>query len=145
MKNTAIPLTSVCCLLLAACTGSFSKVRTAIDQAPDWYDARRVEIRGEGYPEIVDIPTIEKGNTPGQTLETSKARGAELRAVFAENARAVAPANAAAEIEDLRESVRRGFAGFEANSNFLTDEEIEAIRSAFDVPRVTRGLRAAKR
>ena len=55
------------------------------------------------------------------------------------------PANAAAEIEDLRESVRRGFAGFEANSNFLTDEEIEAIRSAFDVPRVTRGLRAANR
>jgi hypothetical protein len=145
MKNTAIPLTSVCCLLLAGCTGSFSKVRTAIDKAPDWYDARRVEIRGEGYPEFIDVPTIVKENTPGQTLEASKSRGAELRVIFAENARAVEPANAAAEIEDLRESVRRGFAGFEATSDFLTDEEIAAIRSAFDVPRVTRGLRAASR
>ena len=35
MKNTAIPLIGVCCLLLAGCTGSFAKVRTAIDQAPE--------------------------------------------------------------------------------------------------------------
>ena len=69
MKNTAIPLISVSCLLLAGCSGSFAKVRTAIDQAPEWYDARRVEIRGEGYPEIIDVPTIEKGQEPGQTLE----------------------------------------------------------------------------
>ena len=145
MKNTAIPLIGVCCLLLAGCTGSFAKVRTAIDQAPEWYDARRVEIRGEGYPKIIDVPVIAENQAPGQTLEASKARGAELRAVFAENARAVEPANTAAEIEDLRETVRRGFAGAQANTEFLTDEEIEAIRSAFDVPRVTRGLRAAKR
>ncbi|MDX1292358.1 MAG: hypothetical protein R3265_06090 [Hyphomonas sp.] len=145
MKNTAIPLIGVCCLLLAACTGSFAKVRTAIDQAPDWYDARRVEIRGEGYPEIIDVPVIAEGQTPGQTLETSKSRGDELRAIFAADARAVEPANIAAEIEDLRETVRRGFAGLEATSEFLTDEEIAAIRSAFDVPRVTRGLRAASR
>ena len=145
MKNTAIPLISVCCLLLAACTGSFSKVRTAIDQAPDWYDARRVEIRGEGYPEFIDVPVIAEGATPGQTLQASKSRGAELRAIFADSARAVPPANIAAEIEDLQETVRREFAGFEASSDFLTDEEIAAIRSAFDVPRGTRGLRAASR
>ena len=145
MKNTAIPLISVCGLLLTACTGSFAKVRTAIDQAPDWYDARRVEIRGEGYPEIIDVPVIAEGRAPGQTLEASKARGAELRAVFEANARAVDPANVAAEIEGLRETVRREFAGLEASSDFLTEAEIEAIRSAFDVPRVTRGLRAASR
>lgn len=145
MKNTVIPLISVCCMFLAGCTGSFVKVRTAIDQAPEWYDARRVEIRGEGYPKIIDVPVIAADQAPGQTLEASKTRGAELRAVFDENARAAEPANTAAEIEDLRETVRRGFAGFEATSDFLTDEEIEAIRSAFDVPRVTRGLRVAKR
>ncbi|MEE2922813.1 MAG: hypothetical protein VYC38_13705 [Pseudomonadota bacterium] len=145
MKNTAIPLISVSCLLLAGCSGSFAKVRTAIDQAPEWYDARRVEIRGEGYPEIIDVPTIEKGQAPGQTLEASRSRSETLRAVFTESERAAGPANVAAEIETFRDTVRREFAGFDASSDFLTDEEILAIRSAFDVPRVTRGRRAASR
>lgn len=145
MKNTVIPLIGVSCLLLVACTGSFTKVRTAIDQAPDWYDARRHEIRGEGYPEIIEVPTIEVGEMPGKTLVVSKERGAELRRDFEADARAAPPANIAAEIESLRESARREFAGYEANSEFLTDEEIKAIRSAFNVPRVTRGLRATSR
>ena len=91
MKNTAIPLIGVCCLLLAGCTGSFAKVRTAIDQALEWYDARRVEIRGEGYPKIIDVPVIAENQAPGLTLEASKARGAELRAVFAEMRERLSP------------------------------------------------------
>ncbi|MAN46166.1 MAG: hypothetical protein GYB49_09820 [Alphaproteobacteria bacterium] len=145
MKNTAIPLIGVSCLLLAGCTGSVGKVRTAINQAPDWYDQRRVEIRGEGYPHIIDVPEIEKGEEPGQTLEASKARSDVLRADFEANARAVPPADVAAEIASLRETIQRGFAGFQAEADFLTEEEIEAIRSAFDVPRVTKGLKAASR
>ncbi|KCZ51757.1 hypothetical protein [Hyphomonas pacifica] len=145
MKNTAIPLIGVSCLLLAGCAGSFGKVQTAINRAPDWYDQRRVEIRGEGYPQIIDVPEIEQGSEPGQTLEASRARSDVLRAEFETSARAVPPANVAAEIASLRETVQRGFAGFQAEADFLTEEEIEAIRSAFDVPRVTKGLKAASR
>jgi len=145
MKNTAIPLLGVSCLLLVACTGSFSKVRGALGEAPDWYDARRKEIRGEGYPKVIDVPVIQAGQEPGQTLQVSKERGRELRDEFDANIRAAAPANTLAEIQSLREDVRRGFAGFQAESNFLTEEDIADIRSAFDVPRVTEGLRAASR
>ena len=145
MKNTAIPLIGVSCLLLTACSGSFSKVSNAVSQAPEWYGERRQEIRGEGYPEVIDIPEIAEGQQPGKTLQASKERGEELREEFAEDARAAAPANIAAEIEALRESVQRGFAGLQADTDFLTDEEIEAIRSEFDVPRVTEGLKAASK
>ena len=144
MKNTAIPLIGVSCLLLAGCAGSFAKVRGAMAQAPDWYDERRTEIRGEGYPELIEVPVIEVGQEPGQTLEDSKARGAVLRASF-EDARAASPADISAEIEAPRADVREGFAGFPAEPDFLTEDEIAAIRAAFDVPRVTRGLRTASR
>ena len=50
MKNTTIPLIGVSCLLLVGCSNSFAKVRSAVNQTPEWYETRRVEIRGEGYP-----------------------------------------------------------------------------------------------
>lgn len=144
MKNTVIPLIGVSCLLFAGCTGSFEKVRGAVNAAPDWYDERRQEIRGEGYPEVIDVPVIEAGQEPGQTLEASKARATVLRTAF-EDARAAAPADIAAEIEAMRVKIRSEFAGLPAETDFLTEDEIAAIRAAFDVPRVTRGLRTASR
>lgn len=145
MKNTVIPLIGVSCLLLGACTNSFGKVRQAVADAPDWYEQRREEIRGEGYPEVIDIPVISADNMPGQTLHLSAERAAELRAAFETSDRAGVPANTLAEITALRESIRQGFAGLPADPGFLTEEEISAIRASFDVPRVTQGLRAASR
>lgn len=144
MKNTAIPLLGVTCLLLIGCTNSFTRVREAVNHAPDWYDARRTEIRGEGYPEIIDVPVLAKKDVPGKTLEASKARGEVLRAEF-QDVRAASPADIAAEIALLREDIGREFAGLQADPGFLTEDEIEAIRAAFNVPRVTEGLRAASR
>lgn len=144
MKNTTIPLLGVSCLLLVGCSNSFAKVRGAVDQAPDWYETRRVEIRGEGYPELAEVPSIAPGELPGKTLPESARRVAVLTAEFANSARAELPADGPARIAAVANEIRQQFAGFDASSNFLTDAEIAAIRNSFNVPRVTQGLKGQR-
>ena len=143
MKNTAILLLSVCGLLVAACTSSFEGVRESLSQAPDWYDQRRLEIRGEGYPDLTEVPVAAATVDRREFLVVSEQRAAMLKAVFDANARAVTPADARAEMDAFIEDVRLRFAGLPAEPNFLTDAEVQAIRAKFQVPRVTEGLRAA--
>ncbi|MEQ8299288.1 MAG: hypothetical protein RH945_01965 [Hyphomonas sp.] len=144
MKNTTIPLIGVSCLLLVGCSNSFAKVRSAVNQTPEWYETRRVEIRGEGYPELVEVPTIAPDQLPGKTLPASAERVTALSAEFADNARAELPADGPAEIAAVGEEIRQQFAGFDESSNFLTDAEIAAIRNSFNVPRVTQGLKGQR-
>ena len=141
MKNTAIPLLSVSFLLVAGCTSSFSKVREAINQAPDWYDARRAEIRGEGYPDLNEVKEIPKDKLPGKTLPATAARVDILQAYFDTNERAEPPVDADAQMAALLTRVEAGFADLPVNPGFLTQEEIAEIAAAFNVPRVTEGLK----
>ncbi|MFN3314805.1 MAG: hypothetical protein ACK46Q_15260 [Hyphomonas sp.] len=137
MKNTAIPLLSVPLLLLAGCATSLSAVRGAVDQAPDWYGERRSEIRGEGYPELVDVPVVDRANMPGRGLPARRARGGELIALFENNPRAEAPQGGMEEILELAAEIRAGFAGYEPADDFLSEADLAVIRSSFNVPRVT--------
>ncbi|MCB9960585.1 MAG: hypothetical protein H6846_00465 [Hyphomonas sp.] len=144
MKNTAIPLISVSFLLLSGCTNSYAQVRQAVNQAPDWYGERRAEIRGEGYPKLYDIPVLTKNDIPGKTLKASAKRGEELLAIFDASERAAPPADAAAEMAALLTRVEAGFADLPADPGFLTRDDIQAIEAAFNVPRVTEGLKVKR-
>lgn len=145
MKNTAIPLLSVSILLIAGCTSSFAKVREAINQAPDWYDARRAEIRGEGYPNLAEVHELTGEELPGKTLPASAARVDILQAYFDSNERAELPADAGAEMAALLTRVEAGFADLPADPAFLTQDEIAQIQAAFNVPRVTQGLKVRRK
>jgi len=140
MKNTAILLCGVPLLLASACTSSFSKVRAAINDAPEWYGARRTEIRGEGYPAIADIPTMDASWAPSETLTVSGDDMAALQAVFDNEARAQVSADGAAEIAAIAAELRGQFEPPLPDAAFLTETEIAAIRESFNVPRVTEGL-----
>ena len=145
MKNTAIPLMSVSILLVAGCTGSFSKVREAINQAPDWYGARRAEIRGEGYPDLAEVKELTGDEVPGKTLPAAAARVDTLQAYFDSNERAEPPADVAGEMAALLTRVEAGFADLPADPAFLTQQEIAEIEAAFNVPRVTEGLKVRRK
>ena len=145
MKNTAIPLLSVIILLIAGCTGSFAKVRDAINQAPDWYDDRRAEIRGEGYPDLAEVPELAPDELPGKTLPVSAARVDILQAYFDTNERAELPVDADRQMAALLKRVEAGFADFPEDAGFLTQEEIAEIAAAFNVPRVTEGLKVRRK
>ena len=140
MKNTAILLCGVPLLLASACTSSFSKVRGALNDAPEWYEARRTEIRGEGYPAIADIPAVDANWKPGEGLAASGADIAVIQAAFAADARAQAPAAGAAEIAAVVAAIQGVFEPGLPPGEFLTPTEIAAIRESFNVPRVTEGM-----
>ncbi|MEX1250371.1 MAG: hypothetical protein WEA77_04160 [Hyphomonas sp.] len=140
MKNTAILLCGVPLLLAAGCTSSFTKVRGAVADAPAWYGDRRAEIRGEGYPDIADIPTVDPNWKPDKTLTVTGAQMADIQTAFAADARAQAPAIGAAEIAEVAAQIRGLFEPGLPPAEFLTETEIAAIRASFNVPRVTEGL-----
>lgn len=140
MKNTAILLCGVPLLLASACTSSFSKVRAAINEAPEWYAERRTEIRGEGYPEVADIPTVEAGWKPDRSLNKSKTEMAALRQVFDTAERAEVAEDGAEKIAAIAAELRAEFEPGLPEAEFLSESEIAAIRASFNVPRVTEGL-----
>jgi hypothetical protein len=145
MKNTAIPLLSVSILLIAGCSNSFGRVREAINQAPDWYDARRQEIRGEGYPKLAEVQEIPADQLPGKTLPDAAVRVDILQAYFDSNERAEPPVDVAGQMAVLLKRVEAEFAGLPANPDFLTQDDIAQIQAAFNVPRVTEGLKVRRK
>lgn len=136
MKNTAIPLLIVPVLLIAGCSSSYAKVRETVNNAPAWYGERRTEIRGEGYPDLSSLPKVDPQNVPGKTLKAQLNRSNELAKEFAD-ARAEAAVGGAEEIRAIAASMIAEFSGLPPESDFLTEAEIAAIRSQFNVPRVT--------
>jgi hypothetical protein len=140
MKNTAILLGGVPLLLASACTSSFSKVRAAINDAPEWYEARRTEIRGEGYPEISDIPTVDANWKPGVGLAASGDQIAIIQAAFLADERAQLAPEGAAGIAAFMAEIRAEFEPGLPPGEFFTETEIAAIRESFNVPRVTQGV-----
>ncbi|MBY9067983.1 hypothetical protein K1X12_13815 [Hyphomonas sp. WL0036] len=137
MKITAIPLLIVPAMLVAGCTSSFTKVREAVNSAPEWYGERRAEIRGEGYPDLAALPQSDPKNDPGDRLRAQLDRSDALDQAFAD-ARAEVAAGGAEEILAIAENIRGNFDAMPPEADFLTDAEITAIRNKFNVPRVTR-------
>jgi hypothetical protein len=140
MKNTAILLCGVPLLLASACTSSFAKARAAINETPEWYEARRTEIRGEGYPEVSDIPRLEPDWKPEAGLKASGRELKKLQALFDGAERAQLTTRGADEIAAVAAELREAFGPDLPPGEFFTETEIAAIRASFNVPRVTEGV-----
>lgn len=144
MKNTTILLIGVFLSAIAGCTNSFEKARDAAGRAPSWYDDRRIEIRGEGYPALSAVPEIAPKELPGQTLPMSLERAEALVASFALEPRAEPATMTPADIRRIAYDLRLDFAQGLPPGNFLTEDDVAAIHESFNVPRVTRGLRGQR-
>ena len=96
LRASIISLVAVGAALLGGCADLMQ--RSTI--APEWFQAKAVEVKGEGYPEFKDIPTAEgvKG----------------------------ALAQWEAEAEDLRKEATKVETQFAATPPPLTEEEIRA-------------------
>ncbi len=144
MKNTVILLSGVLCLLLIGCTSSFDNVQGAINSAPEWYDNRKTEIRGAGYPALVEVPTLTDADLASRKVVLSRDEIKKLRASFTDNPLAQLPEGGSERIERVIDRVHVQFQSLDSTSNFLTDAEVEALRQSFNVPRVTQGLKGQK-
>ena len=121
--------------LLAGCSSSFEKVKTMRAQAPDWYEARKVEFRGEGYPSLASVPETAADYNPIRKLELSEAdvRAAFIR--FNSDPRAEGAVETPESIMAWAVEVRRAVEGRLPAPDFMTDAEVEEIKARFNVPR----------
>ncbi|MEM7638376.1 MAG: hypothetical protein AAF269_04865 [Pseudomonadota bacterium] len=122
-------------ILLAGCAGSIEKVQAMRADAPDWYEARKVEFRGEGYPDLNSIPEPRTDYDPVAKLELSEAETLAALAMFKNNPRSEPATETPDEIRDWAAEVKRAVEGRLPAPDFLTDEEVEAIKARFRIAR----------
>lgn len=121
--------------LLAGCAGSIEKVQTMRAQAPDWYEARKVEFRGEGYPDLYTVPEVNTNVDILSKLSMSEAETLAPLALFNNDPRAQGSVETPAAIRAWAADVRRAVEGQLPAPDFLTDAEVEELKARFDVPR----------
>lgn len=120
---------------LVGCSNSIDRVRDMRAQAPDWYEARKTEFRGEGYPSLFSVPEKRAGADPARKIELSEAETLAALALFNSDPRAVPPVETPDEIHAWAREVKRATEGRLPAPDFMTDAEVEDIKARFNVPR----------
>lgn len=122
-------------LVSAGCASSLERINEVREAAPEWYKERRVELAGEDYPSIADMPTITAETRPGQTL--AEAEAATLAAL---DALLTDPRNSP--VTETGDDMRAWSAAVRADldrqipvPDFLTDEDVAALKAIFDTSR----------
>ncbi len=120
------------CLMLSGCSGSFNKMRSVVAEAPDWYETRRVEIRGEGYPNVAEVPVIDASDRPGAELERERIEVGAAEQAFLTHPRARAPQISPDDIMALQSELKARFGPVRTPPDILSEAEIAALRAVFD-------------
>ncbi|MEM7766182.1 MAG: hypothetical protein AAF253_01695 [Pseudomonadota bacterium] len=120
---------------VSACASPVGAVRQAVASAPEWYQEARVEIRGEGYPDVSRVVTLEdQTDVPGRVVQT-RADVSDAEAQFLSE---IGEAPSEAELQAAlawAASEQAAFAGAAGDSDFLSEEDLEALRGVFAVRR----------
>lgn len=122
-------------LVLAGCAGSIEKVQAMRAEAPEWYEDRKLEFRGEGYPDLNTVPPLSSQRDTRTKLALSEAETLAVLEQFNSDPRARGAVETPDEIRAWALQVRRAVEGQLPAPDFLTDAEVEAIKARFDVPR----------
>ena len=122
-------------LLSAGCATSLERIGDVRDAAPEWYKERRTELAGRDYPSIANVPLITDETRPGQRLGASQAETlAALDALLTD------PRNAPVDetAQEMRDWAAQNRAALDRQippSDFLTDEDVAALKAVFDTRR----------
>lgn len=122
-------------LVISGCASSLERLGDVRDAAPEWYKERRTELAGRDYPTIADVPTITSETRPGQRLDASQAETLEALDALLTDPRNAPVNESAAEMTAWAEALRAGVDQQIPPADFLTDEEVEALKATFDTPR----------
>lgn len=122
-------------IALTGCSSSFGRIQAVREAAPDWYQARKVELRGEDYPSIADIPKAIDISASTTRLRMSEAEVTAAMTLFNSDPRAAAAEETAVEMIAWAKATRRAVEGQIPAPDFMTDEEVSALKAKFDRPR----------
>lgn len=121
---------------LSGCTSGFQKVRETVAAAPDWYDERAAEVRGEGYPRVGDIPVLTDEQRTTRNLSVGRTEVAAAERLFAMNPRSVP---AGLELDVMMDWATDAKAQADAKSKepfvHFNEEDLVRLRALFDLPR----------
>lgn len=70
-------------VLPAALAGGCADLMARSTVAPEWFDAKALEVKGEGYPELCEVPDT-RGAAPNEAEWDAEARTVRLAAAEAE-------------------------------------------------------------
>ena len=118
---------------LTGCATPLERVISVAGDVPDWFEERRAEVRGEGYPQLTEVPNETDG--PSSDTQTNAVR-AVLASYddFFNDPRAAEPSITKADIIALKEELFAQFKRIEAlpEQERITEAEIEAMKALFE-------------
>ena len=140
MKSVMVALFT---LVIAGCANSFEKVRTAANEAPDWYDAARTEIIGEGYPNLGSTPQLQAVDvqTASNSLSLSRSEVVAAQRMFASHPRSIEPITTDIEMRALKAQL---IAKLGASGPVPTGTDADLFLTAADVARINELFRRAE-
>ena len=125
-------------LLLGGCV-SLDEVVGGIANTPEWFQERRVEIRGEGYPDINDVPEQENAAALRNTLASAKTGTLQELEAFLNDPRVEAASVTAEEITERAAELNRQLPVLEEKGDaLLTASEIAALRAQVRPPPINK-------
>ena len=87
MEDLARGVVILGALLAAGCASQADQMRESLAGTPEWFETRRAEIGGDGYPDINSAPTIPEGGVATDwTQIAAKLEAAKLLMETAERA-----------------------------------------------------------
>ena len=108
------------------------------DAAPEWYDARKQELQGEGYPKLGAVPTSDGYNARQRELVKTGAERESIRQAFFSDPRSAPAYLTPAEIADWGNGLKERVDSAIPPADFLTDQQIASLRARFERPRARR-------
>ncbi len=122
--------------LLGGCA-SLDEVVGGIAIAPDWFTERRVEIRGEGYPRLRDVPVSGEFAVLTDRMELGEDEIAAARRTLTEDPRAAVSPYSESDLVAMMAPYRARVPDLEPMpEGFLSEAEIAALRAQLVVPPV---------
>ncbi|MEO1643404.1 MAG: hypothetical protein AAFR74_08715 [Pseudomonadota bacterium] len=122
-------------LAVAGCASSLERLGEVRDAAPEWYKDRRVELAGRDYPSIANVPVVTEETRPGQRLGVSQAETMAALDALLTDPRNASVEETADEMRDWANAARGEVDRQIPVPDFLSNEEVEALKAVFDTPR----------
>jgi len=118
--------------LVSGCAGSLEQLQKVREAAPDWYDERKEEIRGETYPRIANVPPLAEAGAAALELKRSRQETLAAFARLLADPRFEAPSETAEQMLAWRTHHAEALMQQIPPVDFMSDTEIQALRARFD-------------
>ena len=122
-------LISIFCLPAIGGCVSLDNVVGGIANTPEWFQERRVEIRGEGYPELNAVPVADPISGSRDRLELSTTEAASAREALFGNPRSAPADISLTDMRSIAADLRPQLAQITPKpEGFLSESELAALR-----------------